>query len=162
MDYVVPLQPSVFQGVTYRYVLVFVDRLSKMRHLEPAQTMEPSEAAEIFYRGVWRLHGLPEGIVSGRGTQFTADFWKTLCQRLKISSRLSTAYHPKADGQTENSNGFMGQYPRAYVNYIGDDWAEHLPGAEFAANNATSATTNCPRSSPTMDNIPAHNYVLPE
>ena len=56
MDYVGPLQPSTLRGVTYHYGLVFVGRLSEMRHLEPAQTLEPAEAAKIFYRSVYRLH----------------------------------------------------------------------------------------------------------
>ena len=33
MDYVGPLPASTFMGVTYCYVLIFVDRLTKMRHL---------------------------------------------------------------------------------------------------------------------------------
>ncbi|TKA52632.1 hypothetical protein B0A49_13533, partial [Cryomyces minteri] len=142
MDYIGPLPPSTFQGVTYRYALVFVDRLSKMRHLEATQSMEANEAAPVFYRSVYKLHGIPEGIVSDRGSQFTSDFWKTLCKRLRIDAKLSTAYHPETDGQTENANGVMNQYLRSFVNYMGDDWAEFLPGAEFAANNATSVTTH--------------------
>ena len=98
MDYVGPLPPSTFMGTTYRYVLVFADRLSKMRHLEPTQTMEVEEAANVFFRSVYRLHGLPTTAVSDRGRQFTSDLWGTLCQRLKIDAKLSTAYHPETDG----------------------------------------------------------------
>ncbi|KAG9590724.1 hypothetical protein KCU77_g7839, partial [Aureobasidium melanogenum] len=51
------------------------------------------------------------------------------------------AYHPETDGQTENANGVMNQYLRAYVNYHADDWVQWLPLAEFAANNTASAST---------------------
>jgi hypothetical protein len=156
MDYVGPLPPSTFQGITYRYVLVFVDRLSKMRHLEPTQTMEVTEAAHAFFRSVYKLHGCPERVVSDRGRQFTSEFWKTLCQRLRLEIHLSTAYHPETDGQTENANGVMNQYLRAYVNYMGDNWVEYLPGAEFAANNADSAST---KASPFLANYGQHPRV---
>ena len=141
MDYVGPLPPSTFMGITYRYVLAFVDRLSKMRHLVPTTSMEVEEATNSFYAHVWKHHGLPESFVSDRGTQFTSDVWKHMCKMLKIDAKLSTAYHPETDGQTERSNAVMEHYLRAYVNYMQDDWAKWLPGAEFAANNAPSSTT---------------------
>jgi len=141
MDYVGPLPPSTFMGITYRYVLVFVDRLTKMRHLVPTTSMEVEEATNCFYAHVWKHHGLPEFFVSDRGTQFTSDVWKHLCKMLKIDAKLSTAYHPETDGQTERVNAVMEHYLRAFVNYMQDDWAKWLPGAEFAANNAPSSTT---------------------
>jgi transposase InsO family protein len=104
--------------------------------------MEATEAAQIFFRSAWKLHSTPESLVSVRGTQFISELWKTLCQRLRIDAKLSTAYHPETDGQTENANGVMNQYLRAYVNYVADDWAEYLLGAEFAANNRTASSTN--------------------
>ncbi len=128
-------------GITYRYILVFVDRLTKMRHLVPTTTMEVEEAANAFYANVWKLHGIPEVFVSDRGTQFTSDVWDLLCKNLKIDVKLSTAYHPQTDGQTERANGVMEHYLRAFVNYMQDDWAKWTPGAEFAANNVPSATT---------------------
>ena len=141
MDYVGPLPASTFMGVTYRYVLVFVDRLTKMRHLVPTTTMEVEEAAHAFYAHVWKGHGLPESFVSDRGTQFTSEVWSHLCQMLRIDAKLSTAYHPQTDGQTERPNAIMEHYLRAFVNYMQNDWAKWIPGAEFAANNAPSATT---------------------
>ena len=141
MDYVGPLPPSTFMGVTYRYVLVFVDRLTKMRHLVPTATMEVEEATQAFYAYVWKLHGLPESFVSDRGTQFTSDVWEHLCQMLKIDAKLSTAHHPQTDGQTERLNAIMEHYLRAFVNYMQDDWAKWIPGAKFSANNSPSATT---------------------
>ena len=141
MDYVGPLPVSTFMGVTYRYILVFVDRLSKQKHYAPTITMEVEEAATAFYWYVWKHHGLPDVLVSDRGSQFVSDFWQTLCKRLKIDARLSTSYHPETDGQTDRANASMEHYLRAYVNYMQDDWVEFLPGAEFAANNTDSSST---------------------
>ena len=119
-----------------------VDRLSKERHhIATDKEIDAERLAELFVHHVWKLHGLPRSIISDRGTQFVNDFWKFLCKRLGISVRLSTAWHPETDGQTERLNGVMEQYLRAYVNYLQDDWPDWLPLAEFTGNNTKSETT---------------------
>ena len=123
-------------------VLVVVDRLTKRRHFVACQTTcTAADLAELFVQRVWSWHGLPSSIVSDRGPQFAAEFWKALCARLLIDPLLSTAYHPETDGQTERMNASMEQYIRGYVNYLQDDWYKWLPLAEFANNNYDSETT---------------------
>ena len=95
----------------------------------------------MFIEHVFRLHGLPNSIVSDRGPQFAAAFWQRLSNRLGIDGRLSTAFHLEPDGQTKRVNATVEQYLRAHVSYLQDDWATWLPLAEFAANNQTSETT---------------------
>ena len=60
---------------------------------------------------------------------------------LRIDAKYFTAYHPETDEQTERLNAIMKHYLQAFINYMQDDWAKWIPGAEFAANNAPSATT---------------------
>ena len=60
-------------------ILVVCDRLSKMTHF--VATMEGTTAeglVRLFRDNVWRLHGLPEGVVSDRGPQFAAELTKEL------------------------------------------------------------------------------------
>ena len=156
MDYVGPLPPCTFMGITYRYILVFVDRLTKMRHLVPTTSMEVDEACDVFYQNVWKHHGLPDIVVSDRGSQFRSEFWKALCKRLRIDQRMSTGYHPQTDGQTERFNAVMEHYLRAYVNYMQDDWVKWLPGAEFSSNNTDSSST---LASPFLANYGQHPRV---
>jgi hypothetical protein len=127
-------------------IWVVVDRLTKARHLIPSEsTIDAEGLADLFMQHVFKLHGLPLTIVTDRGPQFAADFWGRLCSRLGIDRRLSTAFHPQTDGQTERVNAVMEQYLRMHVNYLQDDWVEWLPLAEFAANNHASETTGaCP------------------
>ena len=73
MNYVGPLSASIFMGVIYCYVLIFVDRLTKMRHLVLTAIMEVEEATQAFYAYVWKLHGLPESFVSDCDIQFTSE-----------------------------------------------------------------------------------------
>ncbi|KAH8148282.1 uncharacterized protein LAJ45_07735 [Morchella importuna] len=113
-----------------------------MRHLIPTtKEVDSQKVAMLYIDNVWKLHGLPDTVVSDRGTQFVAEFWKSLCKRLEISPRFSTAFHPQTDGQTESINAVMEQYLRSYVSYQQDDWTRLLAMAEFAANNHVSETT---------------------
>jgi hypothetical protein len=104
-------------------------------------TVDAKELANLFVTNIFRLHGLPDSIISDRGPQFASQFWKYLCNSLHIEPRLSTAFHPETDGHTKRTNSVMEQYLRAYVNYQQDNWAQYLPLAEFTANNHVSETT---------------------
>jgi hypothetical protein len=95
----------------------------------------------LFIRDIIRLHGIPLTLVSDRGTTFRSRFWATICKQLRISQHFSSAFHPQTDGQTERVNQTLEQYLRMFINYAQDDWADFLPLAEFAYNNATSAST---------------------
>ena len=122
-------------------IWVVVDRLTKQRHLVPCHTtVNAEDLADLFLKNVFRLHGLPDSIISDRGPQFASRFWHHLTACLKTEPRLSTAFHPETDGQTERINAIMEQYLRGYVNYQQDDWVRYLHLAEFAANNQVSDT----------------------
>ena len=70
-----------------------------------------------------------------------SKFWSSLCYFLSIKQRLSIAFHPQTNGQTERQNSTMKAYLRAFVNYEKDNWAKLLPIVEFAYNNAKHAST---------------------
>ena len=88
-----------------------------------------------------QYHGLPDSIISDRGAIFTSKFWSSLCYFFVIKRRLSTAFHPQTDGQTERQNSTMEAYLRAFVKFEQNDWARLLPMAKFAYNNAKNAST---------------------
>ena len=74
-------------------------------------------------------------MISDRGIQFIAHFWQRLCQRIGIKPKLSIAFHPETDGQTESANATLKQYLRVYINYNQNNWVDLLPIAEFEANS---------------------------
>ncbi|MBW0512353.1 hypothetical protein O181_052068 [Austropuccinia psidii MF-1] len=92
-------------------ILVVVERFSKMAIFIPTWgTITSLDLAQIFIYHVFSKHGLPASIVSDRGSLFVSSFWTQLCQQLKISRDISTAFHPKTDGQTERVNQILQQY----------------------------------------------------
>ena len=52
-----------------------------------------------------------------------------------------SAHYPETDGQTENANKVIKNYFRVYISHLQDDWVDHLPMAEFAANNYIKIST---------------------
>jgi len=87
---------------------------------------------------MWKLHGLPESIISDRRPQFTADI---INEMLGIKSKLSTAFHPQTDGQTERVNQELEQYLRMFIDHRQEQWLEWLGMAEFAYNNKVHSST---------------------
>jgi len=89
----------------YDLMLVVVDRLTKMVHFIPTTKKTSAEGlARLFKDNVWKLHGLPESIISDRGPQFVAGLIWELNEMLGIKSKLSMAFHPQTDEQTERIN----------------------------------------------------------
>ena len=114
----------------------------KMVHYKPVKiTLDALGLAEVIIDVVVRHHGLPDLIVTDRGSLFTSKFWSSLCYFLGIKRRLSTAFHLQTDGQTERQNSTMEAYLQAFVNFEQNDWARLLPMAEFAYNNARNFNT---------------------
>ena len=97
--------------------------------------------AEVIIDVVVQHHGLPDSIITDRGSLFTSKFWSSLCYFLGIKRRLSIAFHPQTDGQTERQNNTIEAYLQAFVNFKQNDWAKFLPMAKFAYNNAKNAST---------------------
>ncbi|MBW0576345.1 hypothetical protein O181_116060, partial [Austropuccinia psidii MF-1] len=123
-------------------ILVIVDRFSKMAVFIPTMSSITSlDLAHSFIKNIFSKHGLLSSIVSDRGSLFISSFWPNLCQQLKISRDLSTAYHPETDGQTERVNQILEQYLQMYVSYHQDDWITWLPLAEFAYNDSDHSST---------------------
>ena len=87
--------------------------------------------------------------MSDRGPQFAAELTKELNRMLEIKTKLSTAFHPQTDGQTERMNQELEQYLRIFVEHRQKDWPEWLASAEFTINNKTHTAT---KMSPFMAN----------
>ena len=62
------------------------------------------EVARLFMDNIYRLHGMPESIVSDRDICFMSKFWRTLFELLGMKLTFSTAFHPQTDGQTKCIN----------------------------------------------------------
>jgi transposase InsO family protein len=138
VDFIGPLPMSKGSD----YLIVVTDRLTKYIHLIPANTkMTAPQLVPLFMGHIVMNYGVPKYITSDRDKLFTLKFWASLTDLMGIKRKLTTAYHPQANGQTERTNQTIKQYLRHYVNYQQDDWVAYLPMAQFVYNNAVHSTT---------------------
>ncbi|CAJ0920562.1 unnamed protein product [Ranitomeya imitator] len=140
LESLVPENLPVSQKMSVIWVVC--DRFSKMVHLVPLSKLpSSSDLVPLFFQHVVRLHGIPENIVSDRGSQFVSRFWRAFCGRMGIDLSFSSAFHPQNNGQTERTNQTLETYLRCFVSADQDDWVSFLPLAEFALNNRASSAT---------------------
>jgi len=102
----------------YNTILVVVDRFTKMAHFVPTTERTSAEGlARLFRDNIWKLHRLPDSIISDGGPQFAAGIMKELNRMLGIETKLSTAFHPQTDSQTERMNQELEQYLRMFIDH---------------------------------------------
>ena len=134
LDFIGPL-PETPRGHTM--ILTVTDKLSKMIHLIPTRhDADAPTTARLFFDNVFKHHGLPLAIISDRDSKWTSDFWENLFKHTGTKLKMSTAYHPQTDGQTERANRTVEDMLRPYVNERLDNWDLQLTPAEFAYNSA--------------------------
>ena len=126
----------------YDAILVVCDRMTKMAYFVPTTERTSVEGVtRLFQDNVWKLHGLPESIIIDRGAQFVAGMIRELNQMLGINTKLSTAYHPQTNGQTERMNQELEQYLRMFIDHHQEQWLDWLATVEFIYNNKMQMST---------------------
>lgn len=126
VDFVTGLPPS--EGNTT--VLTVVDRFSKMAHFIPMSKLPSAMLHHVF-----RIHGFPRDVVSDRGPQFTAQFWRAFCTLIGASVSLSSGHHPQSNGQTERLNQELETSLRCLAPHNPSSWSKQLTWVEYAHNS---------------------------
>ena len=76
-----------------------------MIQLKATTTNISSEGiAKIYRDNIWKLHGVPNKILSDQGPQFASKFMEEFTKALGTKQQLLTVYYPQMDGQTERIN----------------------------------------------------------
>ena len=142
IDFVGPLPKSSNRNGLFDMICVIIDLLTAMVHLVPTkQTYKAADMAEVIFNTVFKLHGLPERIISNRDLPFTSHFWRKLHALLNVELHLLSVFHPQTDGATERANRTMTQVLCQCVSAKQKDWVTKLPAIEFTMNSARSSTT---------------------
>ena len=121
----------------YDTILTIVDQgCSKVTKFIPCNKEITREGvAELYLQHLFPWYGIPKCIISDRDPRFTGNFVKTLCKAIGIKQNLSTAFHPRTDGQSKCMNQWIKTYLRQFTNGWQTNWATYLPIAEFTHNS---------------------------
>jgi transposase InsO family protein len=90
-----------------------------------------------------RLHGVPRTIVSDRDAKFVSKLWTSFQEALGTILRMSTAFHPQTDGQSERTIQTLEDMLRSCVLSWKGSWEDHLPLVEFSYNNSYHSSIRC-------------------
>jgi len=133
MDFITALPPS--QG--YSVIMVIIDKFSKFGHFIPLKADFTSKiVAEVFLQQIIKLHGFPRSIISDRDKVFISKFWQQLFQAQGTKLKMSSAYHPQSDGQSEVLNKTLEMYLRCTCHENPRSWLSILPWAQYWYNTS--------------------------
>lgn len=142
LDFIPKLPPSRWMGKVYDTILVMVDPLTKyVIYVPTIDRLNAEDFATVIYDTLVKYFTVPRYIVSDRAQLFTSPFWTTLCWHLGAKRKLSTAFHPRTDGQTERQNQTLEHYLRCYCNFEQDNWAGLLGVAQRVYNDSKHSVT---------------------
>ncbi|GJX38757.1 retrotransposable element Tf2 [Tanacetum coccineum] len=139
MDFIVGLPKS--HGNTV--IFVVVDRLSKYAHFMALNhPYTASSVAQVILDFVYKLHGLPNSIVSDKDDVFISNFWQSLFKLLKVYLKISTSYYPQTNGQTKVVNKCLECFLRCMIRERPKEWVQWLPLTEYWYNTNKHSSTN--------------------
>lgn len=123
-------------------IFIVVNRFNKMTHfISWNKTYDASKLADLYFKEIVRLHGVPKTIVPNRDSKFLNYFWKTLWRLLGTKLLFSTSCHPQTDCQTEVINRTLTTLLRGLIKKNMKEWDLKFAPAEFAYNRSISYTT---------------------
>ena len=137
MDFIMKLPKSKdpVTGITYDLIMVIVDRFTK--YLIVVLFKETHTAEQLGHLLLDRLvrdHRVLIMIITDRDKLFISNYWKTISVAMGTKPKMSTAYHPQTDSQTEQANQVLETYLQHYINQTHSNWVQLLLVAQLAIN----------------------------
>ena len=133
IDIVGPIHPITERG--NRYILVIVDYATRYPEAIALPRIESERLAEALVEVYSRL-GIPEEVLTDRGTQFTSEVMREVSRLLTIRHLTTTPYHPMCNGLVERFNATLKKMLRRMCHERPKDWDRYLPALLFAYREA--------------------------
>ena len=124
-----------------RHVVVFQDFLTKWPLVFPVPDQKAVRLVKLLTEEVIPLFGVPEALLSDRGTNLMSHLMLDICKKLGIRKLNTTAYHPECDGMVERFNRTLKTAIRKHAATYGPQWDRYLSGILFAYRNIPHDST---------------------
>ena len=138
IDFIEPIDPP---SKKKKYIIVCTDYLSKWVEMKAINVEIEEKVVEFLSENVFYKFGYPRELVTDQGSQFTSNMIEDLLSQHKIKHRISTPYHPQANGQVEVTNRALEGILTKVVSSSKKDWADKLVEATWAYNTTWKTTT---------------------
>nr|GFC81960.1 putative reverse transcriptase domain-containing protein [Tanacetum cinerariifolium] len=116
-------------------------QLTKSIIFTPIRETDPMDKlTRIYLKEVVTRHRIPISIISDRDPRFASKFWRSLQNALGTRLDMSTAYHPKTDGQSKRTIQTLEDMLRPCAIDFRKGWVNHSPFFEFSYNNSYHAS----------------------
>ena len=109
------------------YILVVVNYVSKWVEAIPTRTNTHREVLRFVMRNIFSRYVCPRAIISDGGSHFNNAHFRALLKRYGVHHRVTTPYHPQANGQVEVRNREVKNILKKIIRLDGKDWAHKLP-----------------------------------
>ena len=107
----------------------------------PIPDQKTERIAKLLVEELVPFFGVPEALLSDRGTNLLSHLMKDVCSMLGIEKLNTTAYHPQCDGLTERVNRTLKTMLRKHAAQYGAQWDTYLPGVLWAYRNTPHEAT---------------------
>ena len=131
-DFIGPFPP--FDGK--EYILVAVDYVSKWVEAIPTRTNTHRKVLRFITRNIFSQYGFLRAIISDGGSHFNNAHFRALLKKYGVLHRVTTPYHPQANGQVEVSNQEVKNILKKIIRPDGKYWAHKLLDALWAYRTA--------------------------
>jgi len=121
--------------------LVFQDFLSKWPMVYALPDQRTHRIVKILVEEIIPIFGVPEALLSDRGTNLLSQLMRDVCTMLGIQKLNTTAYHPQCNGLVERYNRTLKAMLRKHVARFGNQWDQFLYGVQWAYRNTPHNTT---------------------
>jgi hypothetical protein len=98
-----------------RYILTFLDDLTKFVVATPIPNEDAETVAREFVLSIVLKFGTPEVMLTDQGSNFLSELYQNICKLLRIKKIHTTAFHPESNGGLERGRRFLVEYLRPYV-----------------------------------------------
>ena len=124
-----------------KHILTMIDYYTRWVIFVPLRESKAKDVVEAVMENLVHKFGMPAGMISDRGSQFTGGLYQRLMARLRVDHKVTTAYHPQANGRVERVHRTLNTMLAKQVNLYHANWDEYVSATAFAVNTAWSRST---------------------